>query len=100
MKEVISGSFEWDGEKNDANAQKHGIRFEQATGIFEHPYLRLRSSFESETRWVALGRFQEQITAVIYTERQSRVRIISARMARKHEREIYNDRIGNSARPS
>ncbi len=97
MKKVISGSFEWDGEKDDANIQKHGISFEQAAGIFEHPYLRLRSLFEGETRWVALGASQGQIIAVIYTEREGRIRIISARTARKHEREIYNDRIGNRA---
>lgn len=93
MKQSISGAFEWDAEKDDANIRKHGISFERAAGIFEHPFLRLRSTYEKESRWVALGESQEQVIAVIYTERESRIRIISARMARKHEREIYEDRI-------
>jgi uncharacterized DUF497 family protein len=40
MKEIISGSFEWDAEKNQANKEKHGIGFEEAIKAFEEPYLR------------------------------------------------------------
>ncbi len=31
--------FEWDDNKNDANAKKHGIRFENAIAIFQGPVL-------------------------------------------------------------
>jgi len=94
MKEIISGSFEWNAEKNRANKEKHGIGFEEAIKAFEEPYLRVLSRYPTETRWIALGRSENKIIAVIYTERNGRNRIISARMARRHEREIYEDRIG------
>jgi uncharacterized protein len=97
MKQFISGSFEWDTEKDEANAKKHGVSFEQAAALFDRHYLRLRTAHESEVRWIALGELERRIVAVIYTERAGRIRIISARMARKYEREIYKDRIGDRA---
>jgi len=50
MKEIISGSFEWDAEKNRANKEKHGIGFEEAIKAFEEPYLRVLSRYPTETR--------------------------------------------------
>jgi hypothetical protein len=94
MNDVVSGSFEWDSEKDETNRRKHGIAFKHAATLFEEPYLRVLSTDMREERWVALGRADGQIIAVIYTERNGRIRIISARMARRHEREIYKDRIG------
>lgn len=89
------GSFEWDSNKNEANKKKHGIAFEDASEIFEGPYLRLPTNHSSETRWIGLGRAQGLFVAVIYTERAGRIRIISARAARRYEREIYHQHFGN-----
>jgi uncharacterized protein len=97
MMRFISGSFEWNTEKDEANAKKHGVSFEQAAALFDRPYLRLPTAHESEFRWMAPGELERRIVAVIYTERSGRIRIISARMARKYEREIYKDRIGDGA---
>jgi uncharacterized DUF497 family protein len=45
-----------------------------------------------EARWLAFGMSRmERILAVIYTERRGKVRIISARVATKHERKIYEE---------
>lgn len=92
-----SKGFEYEAEKNESNWKKHRISFEEATALFEEPFLRIRSDRFGEARWLALGRSQGRIIAVIYTERNGRIRIISARMARKYEREIYKDRIGDTS---
>ncbi|MGJ0504714.1 MAG: BrnT family toxin [Methylocystis sp.] len=89
-----SAGFEWDRRKAAVNAEKHGILFEEAIRLFDQPFLRIRSDRSGEIRWTGLGNAQGRIIAVIYTERNGRIRIISARMARKNEREIYKDRIG------
>jgi hypothetical protein len=94
MPDVISGQFEWDSEKNKANQEKHGIAFEDAKNVFDEPYLKLRCADHGETRWIALGCADGRLIAVIYTERQERIRLISARATRKSERQIYQERIG------
>ena len=89
--------FEWEADKNESNCRKHSISFQEATALFEGPFLKIRSDRSGEPRWLALGRSQGRIIAVIYTERNGRIRIISARMARKYEREIYKDRVGDTS---
>lgn len=93
----FSSGFEWEADKNESNRKKHQISFEEAAALFEEPFTRIRSDRSGELRWLALGQSQGRIIAVIYTERNGRIRIISARMARKYEREIYKDRIGDTS---
>ena len=93
----ISNGFEWKADKNESNCRKHSISFQEVTALFEGAFLRIRSDRSGEPRWLALGRSQGRIIAVIYTERNGRIRIISARMTRKYEREIYKDRIGDTS---
>ena len=88
--------FEWNLEKNEANQKKHGISFEEAIALFNEPYLKISSDRSGETRWMALGKAQGRVIAVIYTERQGRIRIISARAARTSERESYYEIIGGA----
>ena len=89
--------FEWDSNKSESNARKHGIAFQEAVSVFTEPFLKVSSDRSGESRWLALGKSQGRIIAVIYSERNGRIRIISARMAKKYEREIYKDRIGDAS---
>jgi len=84
-------SFEWDETKRIANVQKHGIDFADAALVFNDPaHLTYRSQrHASEERFVAIGTVGAKIIAVIFTERGDNVRIISARIARRIERELY-----------
>lgn len=91
------GPFEWDSSKNESNEKKHGITFENASLVFQKPYLSIRSANEVEERFIALGDADGRIIAVIYTVREDRIRIISARAARKNEREIYHQKINTSS---
>jgi uncharacterized DUF497 family protein len=87
--------FEWDEDKRLANLEKHGIDFLIACTIWEgrplDPYA--QSWVGAERRRIAIGTIPdeqgEKIVAVIYTLREGRVRIISARAARRYEREDY-----------
>ncbi len=92
-------NFEWDDDKNAANLAKHGIAFEEAATIFDGEYL----SFEDrridygELRLTTLGRLAgEVIIVVVHTDRDERIRIISARKANRHERQVFNDHYDQS----
>ena len=83
--------FEWDEEKNRINLRKHGIDFIDAAQVFfDEDRIEQLDEFHSddEDRWQVIG-MVEEILFVIYTEREDRTRIISARKANKRERRIY-----------
>lgn len=86
--------FEWDEEKNKANQRKHRISFEEAAEIFCYPmYELVDPRFDyGEERFIAIGRNNQMlILTVVYTERETRIRIISARRANKQEKQLYYD---------
>ena len=84
--------FEWDDDKAAANVRKHGVSFEQAAlafrDLFAVEWLDMREGY-GEERIILVGTSQGQILAVVYTEREERIRIISARRATKHEKDTY-----------
>lgn len=80
--------FEWDEAKSERNRRERGAGFEDVIPIFDGPVLEWEDQRQDwgEKRIVAIGSVDEDILAVIYTDRGSRRRIISARSARKKER--------------
>ncbi len=79
-------TFEWyEGKRHTVLAQ-HRIDFEDAIRIFNGPVLETPSRRTEETRWVAVGIVDGREIAVVYTMRNGRCRIITARRARKRER--------------
>ncbi len=88
--------FDWDKEKAKANVKKHGVRFSDATQVFEDDFaLTIEDdSSEREQRWVTLGLTDEGCLVVVWTERFNDVtRIISARKATTHEKKIYQKEV-------
>ena len=88
--------FEWDDAKDIANQEKHGVSFEEAKRLFISgvDYLEIFDATHSETeeRFIAIGPIERGIVAVVWTEREEDVvRIISARMASKRERQRYTE---------
>ena len=85
--------FEWDEKKADQNIKKHGIPFEEAATVFGDPfsitiYDPLHS--EDEDRFVIIGiSNKNRVLVVVHTDRNDRIRIISARKATKKERNQY-----------
>lgn len=85
--------FEWAYAKDKTNAVKHGVRFSEAATVFNDP-LELTiadpNHSEGEHRFISLGRSeQDRLLVVAYTERENRIRIISARMATPKEVKQY-----------
>lgn len=91
--------FEWDETKNAANREKHGISFDEAALVFASYYVRrpAREGPDGEARWKILGPLRSGvIAAIIHADRFGRVRIISARPAKRKERRIYHGSYGSS----
>jgi uncharacterized DUF497 family protein len=87
-------NYEWDAGKNVANQMKHGISFEEALLIFDGDVLTgidTRRDY-GETRKVSIGAIQDLVViVVIHTGRNGLIRIISARLANRKERQKYHD---------
>jgi uncharacterized DUF497 family protein len=83
--------FEWDDNKRRANVSKHGIDFADAKTVFLDPSARTYQSSRpnSEARYVKIGMARGMLIAVIFTRRREAIRIISARVARRSERNLY-----------
>ena len=83
--------FSWDPIKNRINITKHGISFPTAAKIFDGPLLEEEDTRQNygEPRIFALGRIGRTILYVVYTRRNSVIRIISARKANRDERAEY-----------
>ena len=84
--------FEWDENKNQSNQQKHDISFEEASEIFRYPMYETADTRRDygEVRYIGIGRNNQMVVlTVVFTERESRIRIISARRASKNERKLY-----------
>ena len=88
--------FEWDPPKAARNFTKHGVSFEEAVTVFGDPpgcIVDDPRHSEYEQRFALLGLSQEQrLLAVMFSERQEAIRIISARRATRRERRDYEER--------
>jgi uncharacterized DUF497 family protein len=85
--------FGWDGAKAEANWRNHGVSFELATTIFKDPFAIERLDDREdygESRFVTIGMAEGNLLLVVaYTERNERIRIISARRATQREQDDY-----------
>ena len=85
--------FEWDENKNKANLEKHGIEFCVAIEVFSDPLAIETTRFiNGEERMQIVGRVDNYIFSVVYTNRSSNIRIISARLASRKERRLYGQK--------
>jgi uncharacterized protein len=88
--------FEWDSRKNKANIAKHGIDFALAKRIFDGPILSLPDTRQEygEERTISIGMVDDiAVLVVVHTDRNRKIRIISARAASRRERKMYHDKI-------
>ncbi|BAZ86122.1 BrnT family toxin [Dolichospermum compactum] len=85
--------FEWHEQKAQENLKKHEISFEEAKTVFNDPLsITIADSQHSddEERYIDIDLSnRSQLLIVVYTERQSNIRIISSRKATNAERKIY-----------
>lgn len=85
--------FEWDETKAEANFKKHDVSFEEAETVWnDYFYVDLFDDEHSieENRFLMIGESEgKRLLIVSYTERENRVRIISARDLTPKERKDY-----------
>ncbi len=87
--------FEWNEDKAVDNVRKHGVSFEEATTVFADTMsLTIHDPLHSEAegRFIIVGMSNRHRTlVVVHTDRGDRVRIISARLATRRERKMYEE---------
>jgi len=85
--------FEWEPEKAAANVKRRGIAFSEAGSVLEDPLSTTfpdESHSEDEARFLTIGASRlGRVLVVAHTERNDKIRIISARRATRREREFY-----------
>jgi uncharacterized protein len=89
--------FEWDDNKAESNALKHGITFEEAVTVFADPDLIFTQDSQhsqgEEREWAIGATENGSIVVVVFTLRNKQIRIISARNATKMEYQSYESGI-------
>lgn len=87
--------FEWNPDKADINLRKHSISFHEATTVFDDS---LSVTFPDpdhsigEERYVIIGMSElGKLLIVSHTDRENRIRIISARTANRQEKRFYEE---------
>ena len=95
---VISadGKFEWNSEKDAINLKKHGFSFSEILEVYDDPYMLTMNDQEhsspEEDRYFCVGCIRGIVLiATCHTERNGRIRLISARKAEKKLEDLYNE---------
>ncbi|OGP73930.1 MAG: hypothetical protein A2V86_03670 [Deltaproteobacteria bacterium RBG_16_49_23] len=87
--------IEWDPEKARLNLRKHKVSFEEAATALSDPMSATGADPDhsiTEDRYITFGvSDRDRLLAVAHTEEEEMIRIISARLASKGERKIYEE---------
>ncbi len=88
-------TFEWDAAKAEANLKRHGVSFEEAVTVFQDPLAKVHADpdhSESEAREILIGHSARgRLLLVAFTDRQGKIRLISARKVTRSERRGYEE---------
>jgi uncharacterized DUF497 family protein len=87
--------IEWDPKKARSNLGKHKVSFEEAATALSDPMAATGGDPDhsvGEFRYITFGISEQgRLLVVAHTEEGETIRIISARLARKGERRIYEE---------
>jgi uncharacterized DUF497 family protein len=83
--------YEYDEEKSKATLRERGFDFEFAARVFDRKVIEYEDQHHDfgEQRYIAIGQIEDSTFTVVYTWRNGRRRIISARRASRRERDAY-----------
>jgi uncharacterized protein len=88
-------TFEWDPAKAASSLRTHGVSFGEAATVFQDPLAKIHSDpdhSESEDRAILIGHSTAgRMLLVAFTDRQGRIRLISARATTRRERDEYEE---------
>lgn len=89
--------FEWDDANRLKNWERHRVAWWECEEVFFHkPFYVVADTGHSqkEDRYFALGRTKAgRLLFLVFTFRESKVRVISARDMSKRERRIYSGKV-------
>jgi uncharacterized DUF497 family protein len=87
----IEVEIEWDSKKAASNLKKHGVDFTDAVAVLEDERaITISEDHPDEERFITIGKGSLNcILVVVYTWREIRIRIISARKATAKEIKQY-----------
>ncbi|MFH0821329.1 MAG: BrnT family toxin [Pseudomonadota bacterium] len=89
--------FEWGAAKAHVNLRKHGVGFKEAVTAFQDPLsitVYDPDHSEEEERFITFGVSSAgRLIMVAHTDREDRIRVISARELTPSEREQYEEEI-------
>jgi hypothetical protein len=83
--------IDYDPAKSREVYRRHGFTLAYASRIFNGDVLEWSSPRETEHRVLAIGYVDDKAIAVIYTWRYGRRRLITARPARRKERDAFRE---------
>jgi uncharacterized DUF497 family protein len=87
--------IEWDPTKAKLNLRKHRVSFEEATTALGDPMAATGADPDhsiTEERYVTFGVSERgRLLVVAHTHEEETIRIISARMASRGERKLYEE---------
>ena len=87
--------IEWDPKKAKLNLRKHRVSFEEAAAALSDPMAATGADPDhsiTEERYVTFGVSERgRLLVVAHTDEEETIRIINARIARKGERELYEE---------
>ena len=87
-------NFEWDEAKSDTCLRDRGFDFAYAARAFFDPARLVQADTRhsyGEDRYQLLGKIEQRLFALVYTERRGAMRIVSARKANQREARHYEN---------
>jgi uncharacterized protein len=90
---IIEMTYQWNREKATANLRKHSIDFADAVPVFSDDLaITIPDERFDEERFITIGMDAfGRVLVVVYTLRDSEIRLISARQATRPERQQYEE---------
>jgi uncharacterized protein len=87
---VFRVEFSFDPDKSAANAEKHGIDFIAAQGLWlDEMVIEVPARTVDEPRWLVVGMIAGKHWSAVITRRDDATRIISVRRSRPEEVKLY-----------
>ncbi len=87
--------IEWSAQKAAANLRKHGVSFDEAASVFFDPLSATGDDPDhsaDERRFVTFGMSSSiRLLVVAHAQHEDAIRIISARLATRAERKLYEE---------
>lgn len=87
--------FEWNAAKATSNLRKHGVSFSEAASVFFDPLSATGDDPDhslDERRFVTFGMSSSgRLLVVAHSQHDDTIRIITARIATRGERELYEE---------